>query len=166
MSSLSSTARQSSTPDLRETATCGRVRGMWRLLHGYRLAYLGAALSLGVATAARTSSLLLIRYFVDDYLNPDAASVALWIIVFGFLVLALVQGGFTFFSGALAAHTAEGITQRLRDFLLDHIQHLPFSYHDEVQTGELVQRVTSDVDALRRFFAVQAIRQAASSFCS
>ena len=49
--------------------------------------------------------------------NPEAASVALWVIVFGFLLLALVQGGFTFFSGTLAAHTAEGITQRLRNFL-------------------------------------------------
>src|SRR5690606_32827931 len=53
--------------------------------------------------------------------------------------------------------TAEGIVQRLRNYLLDHIQRLAFAYHDEMQTGELVQRVTSDVDALRRFFASQVI---------
>jgi ATP-binding cassette subfamily B protein len=37
------------------------------------------------------------------------------------------------------------------------LQRLPFSYHDKVQTGELIQRVTSDVDAVRRFFAQEAI---------
>src|SRR5690606_40419383 len=81
----------------------------------------------------------------------------LWTIVAGFVGLALVQGSFTFLSGTLAARTAEGIVQRLRNYLLNHIQRLTFAYHDEMQTGELVQRVTSDVDSLRRFFASQAI---------
>jgi ATP-binding cassette subfamily B protein len=46
---------------------------------------------------------------------------------------------------------------RLRNYLFDHIQRLPFKYHDHAKTGELIQRVTSDVDALRRFYADQAI---------
>ena len=33
----------------------------------------------------------------------------------------------------------------------------PFTYHDKTQTGEAIERCTSDVDALRRFFADQAI---------
>ena len=57
----------------------------------------------------------------------------------------------------MAASTSEGITQRVRDYLHDQIQRLSFTYHDNNQTGELIQRVTSDVDALRRFFADQAI---------
>ncbi len=46
---------------------------------------------------------------------------------------------------------------RLRNYLLDHIQRLTFTYHDKTQTGELIQRATSDVDTIRRFFAEQAI---------
>lgn len=145
------------TPDLKPVAQSGRLAGIWRLMQGFRLPYLGAGLSLGVATIARTFSLLLIQYFVDAYLNQGDRTYGLWMIVGGFVGLALVQGGFTFLSGTLAAHTAEGIAQRLRNYLLDHIQRLPFAYHDEMQTGELIQRVTSDVDALRRFFASQAI---------
>jgi ATP-binding cassette subfamily B protein len=57
----------------------------------------------------------------------------------------------------LAAYTAEGITRRLRNFLFDHIQRLSFTYHDNTPTGELIERCTSDVDALRRFFNEQAI---------
>jgi ABC-type multidrug transport system fused ATPase/permease subunit len=75
----------------------------------------------------------------------------------GFVMLALVEGSFTFMSGRLAAQTAEGTTRRLRNYLFDHIQHLPFFYHKRTETGELIQRSTSDVDALRRFFADQAI---------
>jgi ATP-binding cassette subfamily B protein len=75
----------------------------------------------------------------------------------GIVVISIVMGGFTFFSGTLAAYTAEGVTLRLRDFLFDHIQRLSFTYHNKTQTGELIQRSTSDVDALRRFFADQAI---------
>lgn len=145
------------TPDLKPVAQRGRLAGIWRLMEGFRLPYLGAGLSLGVATIARTFSLLLIQYFVDAYLNQGNRTYGLWMIVAGFVALALAQGVFTFLSGTLAAHTAEGIAQRLRNYLLDHIQRLPFAYHDEMQTGELIQRVTSDVDALRRFFASQAI---------
>ena len=41
--------------------------------------------------------------------------------------------------------------------LFRSIQRLPFTYHDKMQTGDLLQRATSDVDAIRRFFADQAI---------
>ncbi len=78
-------------------------------------------------------------------------------IAFAFVGLALLEGTFTYFSGRLAAYTAESIAQRLRNFLFDHIQRLPIAYFAQVQTGELIQRSTSDVDALRRFFADQAI---------
>ena len=145
------------TPDLKSISVGSRLAGIWRLMAGYRLVYVGAGLSLGIGTVARTLSLLLIQYFVDHYLAQGDRTWSLWMIAAGFVVLALGQGGFTFVSGTLAAHTAESIAQRLRNYLLDHIQRLPFAYHDEMQTGELIQRVTSDVDALRRFFASQAI---------
>ena len=51
----------------------------------------------------------------------------------------------------------KGVTQRLRNYLFDHIQRLSFAYHSKARTGELIERVTSDVDAVRRFYAEQAI---------
>lgn len=71
--------------------------------------------------------------------------------------MAALGGLFTYLSGRLAAKTSEGITRRLRNFLFDHIQRLSFSYHDKAKTGELIQRTTSDVDAVRLFFADRAI---------
>jgi len=57
----------------------------------------------------------------------------------------------------LAARSAEGIAKRLREYLFDHLQRLSFAYHAQARSGELIQRTTSDVDAIRRFFADQAI---------
>ena len=145
------------TPDFKPITVGGRLRGIWRLMAGYRLPYLAAGLALGSGTLARTVSLFLVQYFVDSYLAQGDRAWPLWTIAAAYIALALGQGGFTFVSGILAAHTAEGIAQRLRNYLLDHIQRLPFTYHDETQTGELLQRATSDVDALRRFFASQAV---------
>ncbi len=78
-------------------------------------------------------------------------------IVLGFIGLAIITGGFSFISGTLAARTAEGITRRVRDYIYDHLQRLSFTYHNLTKTGELIQRSTSDIDAIRRFFADQVI---------
>jgi ATP-binding cassette subfamily B protein len=134
-----------------------RFQGLWKLLGGFRRVYLLAALSLGVSAVLRTGTYFLIRYFVDDVLESENQGSVLPLIAVGFIGLALFQGAFTFISGRLAARTSEGVVQKLRNYLYDHIQRLAFSYHDVTPTGDLIQRTTSDVDAIRRFFADQAI---------
>lgn len=143
--------------DLKQAVHPNRLVGFWRLMAGFRWHYVGATLSLGVAALAKTSTYLLLRYFVDHYFGSGIPAFPVYFIALGFVLLALVEGTFTFISGSLAAQTAEGLTRRLRNYLFDHIQHLSFAYHAKMQTGELIQRSTSDVEAIRRFFADQAI---------
>lgn len=134
-----------------------RLLGLWHLLAGFRPRYAGAILSLTLSTGAKTATFFLIRYLVDDVLHqPDLAQRLPWVAL-GFITLALVEGTSAFLSGRLAAQTAESIAQRLRNYLFDHIQRLSFTYHDRMPTGDLIQRATSDVDAVRRFFAEHAI---------
>lgn len=148
----------SSAPfDLQKTITPNRILGLWRMLTGYRVKYLTATLSLGISATAKTLTYLLLRYFVDTYFVNRNPTIAIQWIALGFILLAMTEGGFTFISGTLASQTAEGITRRLRNYLFDHIQKLTFTYHDKTQTGELIQRSTSDVDAIRRFYSEQAI---------
>ena len=143
--------------DLQHIVSDNRLVGLWRLMRGFRLVYLAATLSLAVAAGARTGTYLLLRYLVDDVLAQQRVENAVPAVVAGLVGLAVVRGIFTFLSGRWAAQTAEGITLRLRNYLFDHIQRLSFAYHDHTDTGELIQRCTSDVDALRRFFADQGI---------
>ncbi len=143
--------------DLKTTLSKNRFTGIWKMMQGYRLRYLGAVTSLGISAAAKTYTYLLLRYFIDSYFITKEAAVGLPYIALGFVALALLESSFAFGSTALASQTAEGITRRLRNYLYDHIQHLSFTYHSKTKTGELIERSTSDVDALRRFFSDQAI---------
>jgi ATP-binding cassette, subfamily B, bacterial len=143
--------------DLRKSISDRRFVGFWRLMTGFRWLYISAVIFLAISAALNTGSFLLIRYFVDDVVGmPNLMDIVPWVAL-GFIVLALGQGLFAFLSGRLAAKTSEGLALRLRDFMFDHIQRLTFTYHDKTQTGELLQRATSDVDAVRRFFSEQAI---------
>jgi ATP-binding cassette, subfamily B, bacterial len=144
--------------DLKQAVTHSRVKGIWRMMTGFRLTYLSATLCLGLAAIAKTATFLLLRHFVDNVLGqPSIDTPILPIIALGFIVLAAVEGYFTFLSGKLAARTAEGLAVRVRNYLFDHVQRLTFTYHDQNKTGDLIQRSTSDVDAVRRFFLDQAI---------
>lgn len=143
--------------NLKEAISDNRFVGIWRLMHGFHLPYLGANASLAIAALFKTSTYLLLRYFIDNVLNRSEWISLLPLIALGFLLVATMEGTFTYISGRLAAYTAEGVVKRLREFLFDHIQRLSFAYHSKTQTGELIQRATSDVDAVRRFFSEQAI---------
>lgn len=143
--------------DLKQGVSASRLAGLWHMLTGYRWLYLAATAALAVGALAKTSTYLLLRHFIDNILGKNAALGTLALIGAGFVLLALVEGSFTFLSGRLASLTAEGVTLRLRAYLFDHIQRLTFAYHDKTQTGDLIQRSSSDVDAVRRFYADQAI---------
>lgn len=153
---------QSQYFDFRTALSANRLIGLWRMMRDYRFAYLGATVALAISALAKTCVYLLLRFFADDVLakgvkiGATMTSTFLWIGL-GFIALAFIEGGGAFLSGRLAAYTAEGITRRLRDFLYDHIQRLSFAYHSATPTGDIIERVTSDVDALRRFFSEQAI---------
>lgn len=143
--------------DLKNVLVKRKIQGLFRLMHGYHWHYFGAVISLGISASAKTSTYLLLRYFVDSFFVTEHSSANLVVVALGFILLAGVEGGFSFLSGRLAAETAEGSTRRLRNYIYDHLQRLTFTYHDKMQTGELIQRSTSDVDAIRKFFADQAI---------
>jgi ATP-binding cassette subfamily B protein len=143
--------------DFKKTISDKRLVGLWRMMTGFRLTYLGAVTGVGIAAVLRTGNYMLLRYFIDDVLAQGKFGRILPLIALTFVGLAVFQGAFSFLSGKLAARTSEGIVLRLRNYLFDHIQRLSFAYHDQIKTGELIQRATSDVDAVRRFFAEQAI---------
>lgn len=143
--------------DLKKITSSNSVGTMWHLLEGYHKHYLGATLMLGVSAAARSGMYLFMGYFVDEILTKGKFGKDLILAALSFVGLIMLQALSTFLSGWMAAQTAESSTRRLRDYLFDHIQRLSYSYHSETKTGDLLERASSDVDTLRRFFADQAI---------
>ncbi|MCA9919818.1 MAG: ABC transporter ATP-binding protein, partial [Anaerolineales bacterium] len=145
------------TFNLKETVVGNRFVGLWRLLRGYQLLYVVAILCVGVAALAQTGIYFFLGYFIDKILPAENMLQLLPWVALGFVGLAMLQGLFTFAGGRLAAKVSEKAVLRIRDFLYDHIQRLTFTYHDNMQTGELLQRSTSDVDTVRRLFSEQAV---------
>jgi ATP-binding cassette subfamily B protein len=145
-----------SSPDLRRLLSARGIKALWNVLSGYRVLYLVAVLCIAAAAAARTVSYFLLRSFVDGVLGRDATAAAVVLFALWFTLLAAVEAVTTCFRGRLAARSTEGVVLSLRNFLFDHIQRLTFPYHDRARTGDLIERVTSDVETVQRFFGEQA----------
>jgi ATP-binding cassette subfamily B protein len=69
--------------------------------------------------------------------------------------IALAGGVFNFTNRKTLAIATERLVKRMRDRLYSHIQHLPYEWHIGIQTGDIIQRCTSDVDIVRNFFSTQ-----------
>ncbi len=143
--------------DISHAVTNNRLVGLWRLMDGFHWLYGGAMVAIALAALIRSLGYRLVQKIVDQVFEQGMYQEALPWLALAFVGLAAVEGVFVYLRSIWAAQTAEGLTLRLRNYLYDHLQHLPFTFHDYVKTGELIQRATSDVDALRRFFADQAI---------
>jgi len=81
----------------------------------------------------------------------------LWIMGLMLLTLSVVGGVFQFLRGRWMAEASESIAKNMRDRLYRHLQTLPFDYHVKAETGDLIQRCTSDVETIRRFLSSQVI---------
>jgi ATP-binding cassette, subfamily B, multidrug efflux pump len=109
-----------------------------------------AALSLLLVSGANLATPLLIGRAIDEGIGPRRLGVIF--VVVGWLVgLALARALFTFLQGYLAERASQGVAYDLRDALFERIERLSFSYYDRVQTGQLVTRLTSDVEQIRTF---------------
>ena len=117
--------------------------------------YTGALLAIGLEVTAESSGNLIIRHIIDGVLLESKGTRALMYSGLFFMGVSLFRGLFSFIEGKGKAQVSETVTRDIRNQIYDHLQNLSFKYHDNAQTGELVQRATSDVDTVRRFFAEQ-----------
>ena len=68
-----------------------------------------------------------------------------------------LAGYFVYLRGKQIAAAAEGMARRLRDTLMNHLNHLPIAFHHQADTGDLIQRCTSDIETFRVFVSGQII---------
>jgi len=150
------------------------VRIAWQLMRGYRLRFLLAIGAMLVATALRFVVPLIASGTIDYALSEEEAGSAivdlmrvaieqgwlathLWVAGLAMVLLTVVSGVFNYLKGDLSARASEGITRRLKNRLYAHLQKLPMRYHDKAETGDLVQRCTSDVETLRLAISTQIV---------
>lgn len=154
----------------------GKARLLWEVSAGYRVTFAAAILAMAIGYVFMFGVPLLARLAIDviadaksaampDWLLPiapsiDATSNNLSMLVFAALLTVLLTafaGGFLYFRGRFVALASEGIIRQLRDRIYAHLEHLPSRYHDKADTGDLVQRCSSDMETIRVFLAGQVI---------
>ena len=77
----------------------------------------------------------------------------LWVMGLMLVLLNVLGGLFQFLRGKWMSEASESIAKTMRDQLYGHLQTLPYDYHVKAETGDLIQRCTSDVETIRRFLS-------------
>ncbi len=149
---------------------------LWELIRGQRMRYAAAIAAMIAATAAMYVVPLIggavidfvvkgkelrvpgwVRQAVTDMGGRSMLARNLWIAAVGIVAFTGLAGLLGYLRDRWTALASETITRRLRDRLYDRLQNLPCSYHDKAETGDLVQRCTSDVETVRSFLGTQTI---------
>lgn len=73
------------------------------------------------------------------------------------IILTLLAARANYLKGKLSAQVAEGTAKSIKDKIYDHVQRLSFSYHNKVETGDLLQRCSTDIETIRQFTQVQIL---------
>ncbi len=132
-----------------------KLQQMFLLISESKGLYIGVLAAIAAEIGAESAGNLIIRHLIDNIILEYRGMTLIILFTLFFVGVSLLRALFSFIEGKGKAKVSENVARNIRNQIYDHIQHLPFKYHDNAQTGELVQRSTSDVDAVRRFFAEQ-----------
>ncbi len=147
---------------------------LWQFMKGSRKWLAFSMIASGCSTILLMTRPLVIKYILDvlsgeehpgsipvlgSVLDAFAAGRSLQ----GFLILSslcfigitAVGGLGMFFMSYLAARAAEDTVERMRGRLYDHIQDLSYIQHSTMDTGDFIQRCTSDIDTIKTFLSTQ-----------
>ncbi|MCL1950802.1 MAG: ABC transporter ATP-binding protein/permease [Turicibacter sp.] len=152
------------------------IKVLWGWMRGHRLA-MGVAMSATVVGIVFSSLIPLVNQAAIDFVivhNPEAAGDFVSDFLLGIdglrpqllaagiliVILTTLNALTSFIQGRFIAKSAEGFAKGLKDRIFDHIQKLPFMYHKRAETGDLIQRCTSDIETIRNFLTSQMVEMA------
>jgi len=119
----------------------------------------GAVLSLLASTAAALVVPALLAWVVDTGLRRGRTS-DLLLAAGAVLVVSVLRGLFAYWQGNLSQRVSVLVAYDLRDRMYEHLQRLSFSFHDEMETGQLMSRLTADIEAVRNSIPLGFLRVA------
>ena len=129
-------------------APIGKLRALWPFLSAHRRVVVAWLLALAVSSAASLSLPLAIKTMIDDGFRSGSGSDIdrAFLLMFAVaLMLALSTAARFFFVSLLG----ERVVADLREKLYAHLIGLDVGFHDRNRSGELVSRLTADVELVR-----------------
>lgn len=130
--------------------------------------YFAAAIAASfLMTALNSLTPQIFRFTIDGVLGGGGypyLSKHLWAIALVLIAVELLSGIAMFICKYDTAKAGENFAQNLRNTLFTHVQKLPMSWHDKNQTGDIIQRCTSDVEVIRNFVVTQLLEVFRTTF--
>ncbi len=130
---------------------------LWSYLRRRRLELLGVLFFVLIASSLSLASPYLIGMAIDRYIIPgDLRGLLLFsLALLGVYITASIS---TLMQFHLMIGVAQRTVQEIRKDVFDHIQKLPLSFFDTRQRGDLMSRVTNDVDNISNTLSTSAVQ--------
>src|SRR3984893_2721964 len=130
---------------------------IFKLLRPHWKPSLGAIVCLGFSTGFALIVPWLLAWVIDTGLHHGQIGTLL-LATGAILITSSLRGIFAYGQGYLSQAISNYVAYDLRNALYDHLQNLSFSFHDESETGQLMSRMTVDIEAVRNFFPLAFFR--------
>ncbi len=130
---------------------------IFALLRPHWLQSLGSVACLGLSTGLSLIIPWLIAYVIQAGLQHGQLSNLLYVAA-AILVSSAFRGLFAYGQGYLSQSVSNLVAYDLRNQVYDHLQKLSFAFHDESETGQLMSRLTVDIEAVRNFMTLGLLR--------
>ena len=127
------------------------------LLRPHWLSSTGAVICLGLSTGFALVVPWLLAWVIDKGFQHGQVG-PLLLAAAAILATSALRGLFAYGQGYLSQAVSNLVAYDLRDRLYDHLQSLSFSFHDEAETGQLMSRLTVDIEAVRNFIPLGLLR--------
>jgi ABC-type multidrug transport system fused ATPase/permease subunit len=122
---------------------------MFRYWH---LTALAVALALVQSFLGASLPLILIRDVVDNVLTGEQPNLLAYYLAIG-LIIYSAMSVLSFAGRYVQAYVTQRAIADIRESLVKSLQEKSFSFYDQAQTGQLVARLTGDVDSVSRLYA-------------
>ena len=100
------------------------------------------------------------RFTIDAVLGSDEypfLAENLWVMGILLIGTSLLSGACMFICRYHTAKAGENFAENMRNALFAHVQKIPMIWHDRNQTGDIIQRCTSDTEVIRNFVVKQLL---------
>ncbi|MFI7504311.1 ABC transporter ATP-binding protein [Streptomyces sp. NPDC049687] len=141
----------------------GAFRRFWPLTRGDRRWMLVIVACVVVSALAETASILLFAELTDHALKAGSLS-AFWGPAGAWLVVAALGALVGYLGNSLATWTAERFVLRLRAKTFTHVQDLPPHFFQRHRQGDLVERLTGDVEAIEQLVVSGVVGTISAAF--
>ena len=146
--------------DEKEKLMKRKIQLILRYFKGAKRYFLAAVLASLITTVFNALTPQIFRFTIDSVLEGnDYPYLAehLWIMALLLVGVALFSGAAMYVSRYHTAKAGENFAKNMRDAWFAHVQKLPMKWHDKHQTGDIIQRCTSDVEVIRNFVVTQLL---------